>query len=359
MPFSSQFQSLQELGWSVFFEGQLSFDEIKQHNLGTILPVRITRVHRIRLQARSEDGEHVFSMAKDQGAGEFAVGDWLLIEPSTEKIVRKLDRQTVLQRLNFSSQNQVQLIASNIDTLFIVTSCNADFDLAWIDRLLALAFGAGVTPVVVLTKTDQTKSPDTWARQVRTLSPNLAVEAINTHDPAHVRRLEKWCQPGQSTAMIGSSGVGKSTILNAMCQIDTQTGEINEKNAQGHHTTTARILHQTKSGGWLIDTPGIRVLHLHEAEKGINLLFKDITELTEKCQFRDCTHTDEPGCALNTALLENALDRNRYQRWNKLRQSSNPNSGESVEPVISWREQQRITKAIKHDQKHLKRKQKK
>ncbi len=321
----------------------------------TLVPLRITDVHRIRLHARGKDRSHILVPIKSQNTANFAVGDWVLTDLITGHILRLLERKTVLQRL-IPRSNQPQLIAANIDTLFIVSSCNADFKTGWIDQFLAMACEADVTPVVILTKTDKTDNPTPWIEQAKNLSPSLSVEALNVHDPDQIHRLEKWCQPGQNIAMIGSSGVGKSTILNALCELDTATGAIRESDAQGRHTTTARSLHQTKSGGWLVDTPGIRVLHLYEAEKGINRLFTDITELTEKCHFRDCTHNDEPGCALKAALSDRTLDRTRFKRWKKLLQDSHKLSDTPDETSPSWQEQRRITKAIKQDQKRLKRK---
>ncbi|MEH6633300.1 MAG: ribosome small subunit-dependent GTPase A [Halopseudomonas aestusnigri] len=347
--------SLEDLGWSDFFRSQLSSDESEQLNSQSLVPLRITNVHRIRLHARGTNCSHILVPIKNQNAANFAVGDWVLTDLITGHIQRVLERKTVLQRL-VSRSKQPQLIAANIDTLFIVSSCNADFKTGWIDQFLAMASQADVTPVVILTKSDKTDNPISWIEQAKGLSPSLNVEALNAHDPAQVHRLEKWCQPGQSIAMIGSSGVGKSTILNTLCELDTATGAIRESDAQGRHTTTARSLHQTKPGGWLVDTPGIRALHLYEAEKGISRLFSEITELTEKCHFRDCTHNDEPGCALKVALSDRTLDLTRYKRWQKLLEDSRKLFDTPDETPLSRQEQRRISKALKQDQKRLKRK---
>ncbi len=358
MPVTSQTQTLVNLGWSDFFQTQLSSDELEQKDLMSLVPMHITKVHRVRLHAEAEDGNHVIMPTKNQNAAHFAVGDWILVNPVSDQILRRLERENILQRLNLKSENQTQLIAANIDTLFIVSSCNVDFKIEWIDRFLAMASEAGVTPVIILTKADSTTDPDRWVQQAKKLSPDLAVEALNTHDPAQVRRLDKWCLPGQNVAMVGSSGVGKSTLLNALCNLDTATDQIRESDAQGRHTTTARSLHQTTSGGWLLDTPGIRVLHLYDAEEAIGHLFSDITKLTKNCHFRDCNHVDQPNCAVIAALSDGTLDQSRFKRWNKLRRSSNLGADTPIEAPLTWQEQRRIAKAIKQDQIRLTRRKK-
>ncbi len=315
--------SLAALGWSAFFEDQLDPDE------AALAPMRIATVHRSRLTAESEAGPVRLSLPAQATTTDFAVGDWALVEPETTMFVRLLDRRALLQRRTEGGR-QPQLIAANVDTLFIVTSCNDDFNPARLERYLALANEARTRPVVVLTKLDQTPDAAPYLEQAAALQRGLDVVAVDATAPEAAQTLAPWCGPGQTVALVGSSGVGKSTLLNTLslkAPEDAQpTGPIREADAKGRHTTTSRSLHMIHGGGWVIDTPGIRTLHVSDMSVGLDLLFAEIVELAPNCHFRDCTHAHEPRCAVQAAIAAGTLDPARLDRWRKLREENQTNT---------------------------------
>ncbi len=324
-PADADLPSLPSLGWSAFFADQLAPDE------GNLLPMRIATVHRARMTAVSQQGAVRLSLPPQINTADFAVGDWVLVQPEAgvPLVVRRLDRKTVLQR-HTEGGRWPQLIAANVDTLFIVTSCNEDLNPARLERYLALANEAGTTPVIVLTKADQVPDIVPYLSQVAGLQRGLEAVALNAKASEAAATLARWCGEGQTVALVGSSGVGKSSLLNTLAgklpDEAQATGSIRETDGKGRHTTTSRSLHQIIGGGWVIDTPGMRTLYVSESAAGLELLFSEITELAPLCRFRDCTHAHEPGCAVQAAIADGTLDPARVDRWRKLVLENRTNS---------------------------------
>jgi len=244
------------------------------------------------------------------------VGDWVVARDGVA--LRVLDRHSLVARKAAGSNVARQVIAANLDALFIVSSCNADFNAGRMERFLVLAASAGVEPVVVLTKADTAENPESFVTQAQALKSGLAVVLMDAKRGDVRGQLAPWCGPGQTVALLGSSGVGKTTIANALTGGAAAVQEVRDDDAKGRHTTTGRYLVAMTDGGWLIDTPGMREVQLSDAYDGIGLFFDDLTALSLTCKFRNCRHAGEPGCAVQGAIAAGDLDPARLVRWQKL-----------------------------------------
>jgi ribosome biogenesis GTPase len=306
---------LELLGWSDFFADQVKPTE------ADLVPRRVASVHRARIEAIGVTGPVRLELPANANTADFAVGDWVLANPRSDMLVSRLDRKTLFRRRPEVGRGQ-QLVASNVDTLLIVTSCNADFNIDRLERYLIMANQAGSKPVIVLTKADTADDVGLFQAQAEALQRDLPVVALNGRSTDAGSFLSSWCGLGQTIALVGSSGVGKSTLVNTLTRPASdskqKTGTIREYDAQGRHTTTARSLHAIPRGGWVIDTPGIRTLYVSDVTDGIDTLFSDITELAPHCRFRDCTHAHEPGCVVQAAVKSGTLAADRIERWRSL-----------------------------------------
>ena len=307
--------TLKTLGWSSKFADQVEIED------GSF-PVRVSAVHRTRIDGLSENGP--VSLAPVASAGLYAVGDWVIA--TAHAASEPLERTTEITRRAAGEESKPQLIATNVDTLGIVTSCNADFNVARLERYLAMCAASGCLPLVILTKADHCDDPGIFIKQAEKLSPMLTAIAINATDDEDVKRLNPWCSDGQTLALVGSSGVGKTTIQNRLTDVIDATQDIRKHDAHGRHTTTNRNLRATFAGGWLIDTPGMRELRLMDAESGVQEVFADVTELATQCKFNDCAHLTEPGCAIRKAIAVGELDPERVERWRKLEKENRFNT---------------------------------
>lgn len=306
---SPQLTRLRSLGWQAFFAQQISMDEMSETP-----PVRVTEVHRSGLRVLGDEIDMMIPPRADA-----TVGDWLLLNHLLPSSSRLLERKSLIKRRAAGHDRSVQLIAANIDTTFIVTSCNLDFNVARLERYVALAFDAGVTPVILLTKSDLCEDPSTYVADAEAISADVAVLTLNAKSDEPVTKLAPWCKAGQTIAFLGSSGVGKSTLTNALSVTEVAaTQSIREDDAKGRHTTSHRQLHILPNGCAVLDTPGVRELQLTDAEEGVAEVFSDLDELSTQCRFNDCKHISEPGCAVLAALERGDIDEARLARWRKL-----------------------------------------
>jgi ribosome biogenesis GTPase len=340
---TSQFLDLADLGWSNHFAQQLDPE-------ATNAPVRVMAVHRDRLLVAGVELDLAippFTGNPEDDAATATIGDWLILDAARLRAERLLARKSLFKRRAAGTGRRQQLIAANVDTLFIVSSCNQDFNLARLERYLVLAEEAQVMPVVVLTKADLTDRPEDFVRDVARLLPGLLVEAVNALDHESTACLRPWCKHGQTVAFIGSSGVGKSTLVNTLSgasHIATQA--IRADDDKGRHTTTGRSLHRLAAGGWLLDTPGMRELQLIDVGAGIEGIFADIVALAETCRFSDCRHESEPGCAILAAIADKSLEAERLRRWRKLLAEEAYNSESLVERRARDRSFGKLVKSV-------------
>lgn len=305
---------LTSLGWRAFFQSQLDNEDP-----GSVHPARVLAVHRGRVDVVDATATPVsIALSGHSAELDIAVGDWVLIDTSGPRVTRVLDRFSVFLRRAAGTAAETQLIAANVDTLFIVTSADRDFNVARLERYLAIASDAGAFPVIVITKADTSHSVAEFVRQAARLSPGLLVEALDARDADAVAVLRPLCEPGQTVALLGSSGVGKSTLINTLAGTHQETRAVRADDQRGRHTTTSRSMHALPSGGWLIDTPGMRALQLVDVGDALDDVFADVSGLAESCRFADCAHAAEPGCAVLAAIEQNELDPERLRRYRKL-----------------------------------------
>ena len=310
--------SLADFGWRAVLSQQLSFTELE-----SCFPCRVSAVYRDRLLALSEQGELDIPITgilnSENTQDRMAVGDWLLLDNQSHQPVRRLDRLTVLQRTASGTEPKAQLIAANLDTVFIVSSCNQDFNVSRLERYLSLVMAAHIPAVIVLTKADTSDAEDEYRQQAQQIHQDVPVITVNALEANSVNQLISWVGHGQTVAFIGSSGVGKSTLTNTLLgQVAQQTQGIREDDAKGRHTTTGRHLFALPSGGWVLDTPGMRELRLGEDSQGVSEVFSDIEQLITECRFSNCQHNGDKGCAITSAIESGDLDERRWQNYLKL-----------------------------------------
>jgi ribosome biogenesis GTPase / thiamine phosphate phosphatase len=315
---------LARLGWNSRLEQAFA-----AHASASLVPARVALEHTHIYRVMTEAGE---SLARVSGRlrhraatrADFpAVGDWVVLEPSTSagdaRIVAVLPRHSRFSRRAAGDPTEEQVVAANVDTVFLVTGLDGDFSLRRIERYLLVASESGASPVIVLNKADVPADAAAMAAKVQEVAGAIPVHVISCRVPGDVDVLRQYLGHGQTAALLGSSGVGKSTIVNRMVGHDVlRTREVREWDDRGRHTSTARQLIVLPESGVLIDTPGMRELQLWDAVETMGATFGDIEILANDCRFRDCRHRQEPGCAVRGALEAGQLTPGRLESYHKL-----------------------------------------
>jgi ribosome biogenesis GTPase len=325
--------NLTELGWDVFF--QQHFSALGDRNL---MPARIAREHRQRYVVLGEFGEQAATIAgRLRHAAEArsalpAVGDWVAVTPmaggSGMTIHTLLPRKSSFSRKAVLSggmpdtggRAEAQVLAANLDTVFLVSALDGDFNLRRIERYLSVAWDGGATPVILLNKIDVCAEVEGLVGQAESIARGVAVHPVSAASGDGIEALQGHLGRGLTVAFLGSSGVGKSSLINRLLgSARLPVGAVRSHDNRGRHTTSVRELVLLPSGGVLIDTPGLREIQMWGDEAALQRTFDDIEHLARACRFRDCRHGSEPGCAVQQAVAEGLLEAGRLRSYRKLR----------------------------------------
>ena len=306
---------LHKLGWDEGWEASFA-----DHRAAGLVPARVAIQHRGAYDLIAEAGETRASATTRLFKSDDlpAVGDWVGLDPATNLVEAVLERRTLISRKEVLHAAREQVLAANIDVAFLVQALPLDFNVRRLERYLAMAWESGAQPIVLLTKTDLVDDITPYLDDVETITlgscPALAVSAKTG---AGLDQLRPWLEPNRTAVLLGSSGVGKSTIVNALAGAELlATKEVREDDHRGRHTTSHRELIVLEAGGVILDTPGIRELQLWDAD--LEQTFADVDEVAANCRFSDCNHDQEPGCAIRAALDDGSLAAERWQSYVKL-----------------------------------------
>ena len=249
-----------------------------------------------------------------------AVGDWVAVVDGEDRAIihAVLERRTAIIRRAAGSEAEAQVVAANIDTVFVVTSVTRDFNPRRIERYLAAVWDGGAEPVIVLNKSDLCGEIDAMVAELATVARGVPVVRTSTVNADGIDTLREFLRAGRTIGLVGSSGVGKSSIVNRLLGEHAQDTRTTRRDEKGRHTTTRRDLIEIPGGALLIDTPGMREFGLVEDGGGVDMLFADIAQIASACRFRDCSHQGEPGCAVIAAVQSGELDQERLQSYQKL-----------------------------------------
>jgi len=317
---------LSSYGWSPAL--QHDFQSYADQGL---VPARVIvqqrNLYRIITEGGEIEGRISGRFARDAEEGGYPVtGDWVAVEMKGDAavIAHVLPRTTAFTRMAAGTAKDMQVVAANVDMALLAASLNADLNLRRLERYLATAYESGAAPVILLTKADACDDPDPLIASVEAVAFGVPVLAVSVRTGEGLEALSALLAPGKTAVLLGSSGVGKSTLVNALAGVEKMaTREIREDDARGRHTTTHRELILLPSGALLLDTPGMRELALWDAEAGLAAAFAESTaeieRLAEGCRFRDCAHDREPGCAVQAAVANGTLDPERWRSFQKLR----------------------------------------
>ncbi|WP_422485506.1 ribosome small subunit-dependent GTPase A [Gudongella sp. DL1XJH-153] len=320
--------SMEKIGYNEFYKDE--FKEIVARESGMI-PGRVSAVHRERYQVITEHGE---SWATLKGSIFYnspesviypTTGDFVAVRhnPVGEDIIYKvLKRKSEFSRMDSFNRNK-QVVAANFDYVLILSSMNKDFNIKRLDRYIVSAWESGAEPLVVLTKSDISDDFSMYVDAIESNSPGVKVFPVSSITGAGIEALKDYLKSESTLVLLGSSGVGKSSLVNALAESEVmKVNTIRENDAKGKHTTTHRQLIVLDDGTMVIDTPGMRELELWSADSGMEEAFHDIAAIADRCRFRDCSHNDEPGCAIRYALKSGELANSRWNNYLKLKKES-------------------------------------
>ena len=314
--------SLASLGWSSFFEDQVASES------GNLEPARVISASRQSFQIQSATLRRNVRLQDVAQLNELPItGDWLLCDATTHEPTQALNRKNALQRRRSGQDRGTQTMLANFERIFLVVSANQNFNESRLERGMVLAAQSGVEATIVLTKIDQCADLANLRARLRQIPRLPQVHEVDARDARSCRGLVSLLSPGETTTLLGSSGVGKSTLINTFIgESRLATQAIRDQDAKGRHTTTSRTLIQIPSGAMVVDNPGVREIGIVDGEDAIASVFGDISELAMQCRFSNCDHEAEPDCAVQQALHQGALTERRFNNYVKLRVESRPRS---------------------------------
>ena len=310
---------LESLGWDASFA-----DEFQPFEHDGLAPARVAVEHRSEYVVYTQHGELRAELTGRLRHGDEhpAVGDWVAVASRADEgratIHAVLPRRSAFVRKVAWAETKPQVVAANVDVAFVVSGLDLNFNVRRIERYLTLAWESGAQPVVLLTKADLCDDVESRVYEVESVAFGVPVHAVSAPHGDGVDTVRSYVPPGRTAALLGSSGVGKSTLVNALVGTELLAVQEIREDGRGRHTTSHRQLVPLPDGGMMLDTPGMRELQLWDADSGMEAAFQDLESLAGQCRFADCSHGREPGCAVRAALAEGTLDVERFESWRKL-----------------------------------------
>lgn len=317
-----------ELGWNHSYSNDTKENKIKE-----LIPGRVTNQNGKHYRIITQGGEYnailsnsYLNLIKDKSEIP-VVGDWVGLRKNPEVNIYHIrfvfPRKNRLSRKVAGTKSEEQIIASNIDIVFIVTSVDSDFNARRLERYLAMVYDINAQPVILLNKIDKSKDFEEYRKKTEKICRNVPILTISAKESYNIREVSKYIETGKTIVLVGSSGVGKSTLINQLLGYTRQTvGETRKTDDKGRHITSSREMIILPEGGMIIDNPGIRELQLWSSGEGITKLFQDIEKLSKLCKFKDCHHEQEPNCAVKKAVKEGKITIERFKSYKKLLQEN-------------------------------------